>query len=676
MRVWPAVVLAVATLAAGPAATASTELGAPGCSPDQGNRLVQTMNGRISGCLTVGALPAGAHTVVVQQVLNVAGSTVQRSKGGKVSGRVALSAPREPAVRLTLSPASGGPGTTVTVTGRVSRSVSHNDAFPGFCWDGCADGLQYGGVGLRWISRRVFRARIVIPAAPWIEGDPVRVAPLASGSYAIGIQCLLSGKGCSASTEGSAEFRLRARAAPPSWCRTQAGCAVLSVSPGAATPGSEVRVSGYAPLTSVSGSDQPFVFQLQVLRGRPHGPAVDFSQLRKGGVTANFGHAALRVIAPPAFASLGSAAPLSEVSAGMSPIAADPAAPDDVAWCSNGAIGESESGVRSSLSTAGALPVLRRMGFVSIGSPGALPACVAVAPLGAGPGAVAVAFSVAVQKYGAPPFYDVALETLDGGGSWSALPVPPGATADSFGGFRYSEGSVEAVFSSSEPPRKHDPFPDINPDRAQAERTLDAGASWQPIVFGCPAVGPCLTMGPFLTGNCAMGLSSQFLLRSADGGARWSMSEVPGGLQPCGEAELAAISGGRDLLINSLSPYPAMVSGDGGASWTDVGLPRLPGEQMTIGLGGGPGGITLLPDGALLVSGGNGYRGGWELLAPGSRAWCAVSAPAAAVQRESQLSSLTPIGGELWWLTGTYGNGPVTVHQVSLASVGCSRPAP
>ncbi|MGZ4272969.1 MAG: hypothetical protein ACXVRP_04325, partial [Solirubrobacteraceae bacterium] len=47
--------------------------------------------------------------------------------------------------------------------------------------DGCQDGLTYGDPPVRWTSPRSFRTRMIVPAAPWIEGGPARVAPLVSG---------------------------------------------------------------------------------------------------------------------------------------------------------------------------------------------------------------------------------------------------------------------------------------------------------------------------------------------------------------------------------------------------------------------------------------------------------------------------------------------------------------
>src|SRR5258708_645709 len=77
--------------------------------------------------------------------------------------------------------------------------------------------------------QRQFQTTMVVPAAPWLKTNPPRVAPLASGTYSIGIQCLTEVKGCVLlGTQGSAMFHLQVSdAAALSWCATQASCAQL-----------------------------------------------------------------------------------------------------------------------------------------------------------------------------------------------------------------------------------------------------------------------------------------------------------------------------------------------------------------------------------------------------------------------------------------------------------------
>jgi hypothetical protein len=270
---------------------------------------------------------------------------------------------------------------------------------------------------------------------------------------------------------------------------------------------------------------------------------------------------------------------------------------------------------------------------------------------------IAAAFPVASAKYGVPATFSVALVTRDRGRTWAPLPVPRVADKLSFGGFRNRDGGVEAVFATAVPNPEFPAYPDFDATRPLAEISNDAGTSWRAAPLGCPGAGACVTLGPYLQGNCAMNGGTQWWLRSSDGGVRWSMPDLPNWVQPCAEAELVATAPQTALLVNSMSAFPLTRSTDGGASWQDIGLPAAPGEQNP-GFGFGARGLTALPDGDLLLSGGQGYRGGWELLRRGNGAWCPVHAVSASLQALPQFSSLTMIGSRLWWLTGGYGRRP------------------
>lgn len=640
----------------------------------------QSPSGSVSACLVVGSLAPGPHTVSAEQSFgfNPLRALLQKVKlleeHDPAAARkllASLTARSEPAVTLTVSPASGPPGTRVTVIGHLAEPVSRRDASLQFCWDGCFDGLEFTGGGplARWTSATSFRAHLTVPAAPWIEGEPARVIPLTSGGYSISVQCVVSKTSCGLSTpEGNAVFTLRS-SGPPAWCPNSSDCGVLHVAPGSARPGGTVRVSGHLPLAAFVGPGQPLNYQLSIRRGRPHGPQLRLS-VHDGLTTATVGHAALRVRSSPTFASLGSAvAPLAQTTGGLSAVASDPADPSVVAWCGDGTIGISRSGASSSISTATATTTLESMGFeVSSGS--SAPTCSAVAPV---PGAIVAAFAVGLKPYGAPPTYEVALQSSDGGAVWTPIPVPPGAAAEDFGGFRFNGGALQAVYSAAGPsqPGAGRLFPVLQDDHPLAETTTDGGVTWTAGPLGCPAVGPCVTLSPIVVGNCAMGFSSQSLLRSTDGGAQWSLSPALGGVQPCGEVELTVAAGGSELvLVNSLSPFVLSRSQDGGVSWQDVLIPRVDSFPGPAGVGAGPGGITVLPDGGLLLTGELPY---WALLRPGSRTWCRVSSVPDSVQLlGEQQTPLTVIGDQLWWLEATSATDPTPVpRSLSAASIGC-----
>lgn len=637
-----------------------------------GQTVVQSNSGRVSGCMRVGPLRPGEHTVVLSQYLSFGSPAPVRVPPGKRQPRPAP-APREPAVALSLAPSSGPPGTLVTVSGRLAAALSHrtiSSDFPTLCWDGCADGIPYVSAQLRWTSRRSFTTKVVVPSAPWIESGPVRVAPLVTGSYPIAITCLRGARGCPAVTEGSAPFHLTVAHAP-SWCTTQAACASLRVAPASARPGQLVRLSGYAPLTQIASAGFPAGLEVQVLAGRRRGPQV---RLQPDQLVA--GRALLRVLAPPGLASLHPLTPIATVTAGLSQIAADPADPTAVAWCSGQTIELDTPTGTSSISTAGVPAALAAEG---LSAPGGIAQCGAVAPIDDSSGqmtALAAAFTVA-PSFGPPPFYYAALETTDDGATWSPLPVPPGAIAESFGGFRYRGAALEAVFSSASV--RHG-LPDFEPGRPIGELASADGQGFASVPLGCPAAGPCLTLGPYLAGNCAMIPSAQALLRSADGGRHWLAVGFPASAQACEPSELVATSARAALLIDPLSPYVVMRTVDGGRAWFDVGVPRLHGGAGQLTLSYGQGGLVLLPDGALLEAGGS-YP--WELLRPGARSWCRVTVPAPSAQRTGELGpEPVVIGSELWWLdVGTAGAAPApTIHSIALGELACAtatgRPLP
>ena len=520
-------------------------------------------------------------------------------------------------------------------------------------------GLTYSGVAVRWISPRAFRARLVVPAAPWLMNGSFRLAPLVSGRYAIALQCLRIGKGCEAAAEGAAIFTLR-DARPPAWCRTQASCAQLRVTPARALPGAVVRVSGFAPLTSVIGSNEPFVYQTATLRGGPRGPQVRFS-VTDGLAQATFGRGALRVLTPPRYGALRDLQPVGEVTDGLTLIAADPATPAIVAWCEGASIAVSANGTPTAVPTAAVGPVLKQMGFTNVGPQP--PPCAAVAPIDNAAGTavgLAAAFTVGLPP-AVPPFYDAAVATYDGGRTWTPVDVPPRASPAGFGGFRYRGGALEAVFATVTPGKAV--YPELNALRPRAELTSADGRGWAAAPAGCPAAGPCVTLAPFWPGNCAMNGSQQPVVRSTDGGRRWSELEFPPWVRACGQATLVALSPRQELLVDSTSSFPVLRTTDGGSTWHDVALPPR----------GGDGDLSVLPDGSLVMSHGVQYAGPWKLLRHGARAWCELTTPNAAVQRRFQLSAPAVIGGALWWLAAppTKPEAAPAMNRVPLSALSC-----
>ncbi len=626
------------------------------------------MNGAISSCLRVGALAGGTYSVVLNQIPLLKGQAAA-AKGLKVPSGSAVG----PQVKLSVSPKSGKPGTKVVVTAVLSAPLSRELAHGNLCWDSCRRGLEYSGVNLKWTSPTTFETTMVVPGAPWITVDPVRISPLISGSYPISIQCLGVTKGCGlGGSEGSTSFHLSVPKGSTPWCGTLSNCAFLSTSPGAALPGDVVKVTGYAPLLSVIGSDHPFVFQLKVNPGAPAGSEVKIETKSnakrsiKGSITnLYFGHAQLKVQPPPTFASLGKITPTALLTGGLSQVASDPTNPGQIDWCSHGVIKVMGTSGTKTISTAPVGELLKQLGFGLTGTPGSPANCTAVASNGTGvtPKVVVAAFSVAPQKY-APPVADVALMTKNKGVTWQPVPVPKGASMDGFGGFRYQGNLLEVLFrrdySASSASSIY-----VNP---LVEVTSDGGSSWSVQNLYCPMTGPCVTFGLFSNGNCAGLGSSQSVIYSTDNGQSWIQPHWPKIVRTCSESQLVALPNGQELFVESESQYLLRLSSDCGKTWSDICIPPLGGIQPGYGFGRGGANLLMLPSGSLLVTGQHGNSHNWELLQPRSTKWCSVSGLSSGVQRSAIYGSVYAAGGKLWWFTAS--NNPVpSVNQLNISSL-------
>lgn len=316
----------------------------------------QAMDGAVSGCVRVGDVAAGPEHVTLRQgLLARQAPAVEGSSGATAAG---------PAVTLRLQPASGPPGTTVTIIGTLAGPPTPQPSYANACWDGCRDGVQYSGVALTWTSATTFRTTMVIPDAPWIEAGPDRVVRPTDGTDRIGIECLASIAGCAlGAAEGSAAFRLQGAPSIP-WCVRAAACARLTASPTRVLPGDVVTVTGDAPIVSVIGSDQPFVFELHVASGVGTGSTVSVARSAKtAAALMDFGRATFTVGVPPALAALGSAPPAAIQVDGLAPIAAEPGDPSVVAWCGRGHVTVDGPGGRRAVPIAAAATTLTRLGY-------------------------------------------------------------------------------------------------------------------------------------------------------------------------------------------------------------------------------------------------------------------------------------------------------------------------
>lgn len=624
-----------------------------GCPPS-GLALQQSVMGQFSQCLQVGGVPGGDYAIVLEQVLSPPADAAPAS-------------PAVPGLKLTASPASGPPGTKVTITGTLAAALSPRPADVSLCWDGCPGGLSDTGEALRWLSPTTFQTTIVVPQAPWVTAYPPRVVPLASGTYSVGVQCLQQAHACGlGGAEATTSFQLDVPAADaPTWCRTADSCAQMTVSPAHALPGEHITVTGYAPVASIGGDGQPFAYQLQVIPAPTPGPVVQFQSLGKSEATAAyFGYGALTVTAPPTFASINSAGWREQETDGWQPITADPATPSTTAWCTGGAIIIDAAGRTTTVPTGrAAQAVLTAMGFPpSPGDTGPL-SCDTLALLGSGnAGTPAVVAGFGVQPADQEPLYaDVALVTRDGGKSWTPLPTPRGVNPDSFGGFRYEASAVTAVFTpSGNGPQGSYPTP-------PAETSSDAGRSWHANTLGCRISGPCITFGAFQPGNCAKNGAYEPVIASTDDGHHWAPTSLDQNLDACWPAQLLREADGSEVLVDSSSTFTVERSTDDGRTWADIDVPPIPDQQVGDGYNGA---IIALPGGSLLALGQD-ITHPWMLLRPDTTTWCDVRTVSTINQNFLFYGDPRAIGDQLWWLTSANDNTGATAHHIALAELTC-----
>jgi hypothetical protein len=330
-----------------------------------------------------------------------------------------------------------------------------------------------------------------------------------------------------------------------------------------------------------------------------------------------------------------------------------------VAWCAPGIVTVSGPDGNEEIPTATAQTALQAMGLSPV--EGSSPACNAAVPIGAssGEGALAVvaAFEVAPDDE-PPPIADVALFSDNGGATWTPIPVPTGTRPDLFGGFQVVGDGLEALFA-----------PTDSADMSSLVEVSSDGSDWRSAALSCPTIGPCVTFGAyaFPGTSCAMSPGRQALLRSTDGGRNWMQIDWPtASFAGCAPMALVATSPSDELLVDGSSPYALTRSTDGGKTWVDVGIPLLRGQQLGVSPSAGTGGITMLPNGALLASGlrsSGAYT--WELLEPGATSWCAVSQVAASTQQSAESATVVLIGTQLWWLSSAPGSGAAQHQEVS-----------
>ena len=315
---------------------------------------------------------------------------------------------------------------------------------------------------------------------------------------------------------------------------------------------------------------------------------------------------------------------------------------------------------------------------------GAAPACQSVVLDPRQPDTFYAVFqAVKLPQDAPPPWFAAGYLTRDAGQTWEPIPAPQDAEGIRFGGFAADQDGVQALFGREPAPLTGRSPADADTDSEVAPpvvlATTDAGRTWKPTPFGCPADGPCIRWGapPTGIGSCNMHAYPQPLLRSDDDGHTWNTPNGAHAVNGCQPNELVMVSA-QDVLL--LAPggdeldaegAPVRVSHDGGRTFTAVTLPEGPAAADLFEL-------YLLPDARLLarVSGsmpGPGWS--WQILArssdpagsngAGSSGWCNASAgPLPTTGGPLQVA-----GDRLWWLAS-----PDQPASLALADLRCDAP--
>ncbi len=601
---------------------------------------------------------------------------------------------------IVLFPASGPPGTTVTMRGNVPAAAKNpqlQEPAGNILLGSVSEGYSEQSLPVSWSKQHpgIFTLKFRIPITSWIS--PHGAHPLKDGPISVGVLCIgVNQSGCAAGSPTLSRDFVITGAIPKS-----PSAAYLRLTPSRAEAGRVVHVSGWAPVSTDIG--QPFGYELQWTQNgvSSQGGVGQVTQKFNGDVSGTFTVPAslppLGALKPgPATISLSylflsppqsAAAPQhNQKDAGFITIAPTPfdllspqswadfnhTTPSVVATNAaalsfnapsplsvsgqyivtqntyKGPLWQSDNHGQSwqAVSLKGVAALTAQAGYPSVWQDGTTKPTVTSVMLDPyDPNSLFATVSSVQKKYDqAPPTYNMPVYTTNGGSSWHMVPVPAGMSIADFGGFARTPSGILAYFSFNKV--------------TMAEVTANGGAAWSSETLSAAEPAATVLLGPVPNQNYGqMGgnISESVLYRTAQNS--WTPTSSVGVLG--GSSFLGLYPHHTALLISAFSSYPVEYSTNGGKSWQYLALPTPPGVGND---GSAYQQLILLADGSLLASVNGTTTQSWSLLAPGATHWQSV--PASVLPPSAD--GVQSIGRHVWWdSSNPSGSGTPTLHEVS-----------
>jgi hypothetical protein len=640
--------------------------------------LSQALNGDLTGCFRVPSLHSSKLVIALQSF------ALRRVTATTPVTTIGANSTSDGDFTMSVSPTNVKPGETLTlaVHYKGARSSQIGGA-PDLCWDGCQGGLQEQGNALHWVSRSTFHIAFQVPDAAWFEekNNTVSIHPLTSGTYSIGIECIVSSSGC-ALRPADEQIDVHLAAPQSTHCVADSTCAHLTLSSNAAQVGDVVVVRGWAPLETIIGD--PFGLNLTVTmpaKNQSFAP-LSVTALSKGGFNLIVAPKSFAVRPDETWSDLGRVRTLSSSWSGQSTFSAQTNS-RRIAWCQPSNIQITGGVSVQNISTRGVPVALKATNLKQVGPVLANPPCSAVMLDQHRATTVYAVFDEAVGGV-APPINLAGLYTSNAGATWHTVPDPPGFNVDDFAGFTTDTQGVVAMFAV---PFANDDGLDSGA-MIHAEVTSDGGLTWSPSDLRCPSAGPCVSFGPDNWGNCAMNGSPQpFLLGShttqSTSVVRWTTTTWVTTVDTCFSQQLVATSANGLLLFDPSSQYPLLRSNDGGKVWTNIDLPRIGGFSLESGGQSDANSLFVAPTGMLFASlantgdtavTGDAAQDLYE-LAPGATSWCQIRGVFGSAASGWTPSPLRLSGSNVAWSESHYDSTTqvqqTTLHVRSLTTLHC-----